>query len=87
MGADEERCKGAGRGGSICKFDVVSEMVYELGEVEGMMGEKYGRGVGEDEEVGKSMKEEYMGGFAGEDAGSRVIGGIVAVGDKVDSIC
>ncbi|PJI12656.1 glycine--tRNA ligase subunit beta [Bacillus altitudinis] len=87
VGADEETSKRAARAASISKFDLVTQMVYEFPELQGIMGEKYARALGEHEEVAKSINEHYMPRFAGDDAPSTLIGAIVAVADKLDSIC
>ncbi|MEC1411645.1 glycine--tRNA ligase subunit beta [Bacillus safensis] len=87
VGADDETTKRVARAASISKFDLVTQMVYEFPELQGIMGEKYARALGEHEEVARSINEHYMPRFAGDEAPSTLIGAIVAVADKLDSIC
>ncbi|PCK20735.1 glycine--tRNA ligase subunit beta [Bacillus pumilus] len=87
VGADDVTSKRVARAASISKFDLVTQMVYEFPELQGIMGEKYAKALGEHEEVAKSINEHYMPRFAGDQAPSTLIGAIVAVADKLDSIC
>ncbi|WP_353855204.1 glycine--tRNA ligase subunit beta [Bacillus sp. Bos-x628] len=87
VGADDETIARVERAASISKFDLVTQMVYEFPELQGIMGEKYAKALGEHEEVAKSMNEHYMPRFAGDKAPSTFIGAIVAIADKLDSIC
>ncbi|MDM5298779.1 glycine--tRNA ligase subunit beta [Bacillus pumilus] len=87
IGADDETTKRVERAASISKFDLVTQMVNEFPELQGIMGEKYAKALGEHEEVAKSINEHYMPRFAGDQAPSTLIGAIVAVADKLDSIC
>ena len=48
------------RAAEICKFDLVSNMVYEFPELQGFMGEKYALQKGEKEAVAKAIDEHYM---------------------------
>lgn len=74
------------RAADICKFDLVSQMVYEFPELQGIMGEDYARKAGEREEVAKAINEHYQPRFAGDRAPSGVTGAIVSLADKIDTI-
>ncbi|MGE6629268.1 glycine--tRNA ligase subunit beta [Bacillus sp. NPDC077027] len=87
VGASEEMVARVERAASISKFDLVTQMVYEFPELQGIMGEKYARALGEHEEVAQSINEHYMPRFAGDEAPTSFIGAIVAIADKLDSIC
>ena len=48
------------RAADICKFDLVTQMVYEFPELQGVMGEDYARKAGEKEQVAKAVFEHYQ---------------------------
>ena len=74
------------RSADICKFDLVSQMVYEFPELQGIMGEDYARKAGERESVAKAINEHYQPRFAGDLAPSELTGAIVSLADKIDTI-
>ncbi len=74
------------RAADICKFDLVSQMVYEFPELQGIMGEDYARKAGEKEAVAKAINEHYQPRFAGDRAPSELTGAIVSLADKIDTI-
>jgi glycyl-tRNA synthetase beta chain len=74
------------RAADICKFDLVSQMVYEFPELQGIMGEDYARKAGEREAVAKAINEHYQPRFAGDRAPSDLTGAIVSLADKIDTI-
>lgn len=74
------------RAASICKFDLVTHMVYEFPELQGKIGEKYAKLSGENEEVSKAVNEHYMPRHADDEAPSSNVGAIVALADKLDTI-
>lgn len=74
------------RAGTIYKFDLVSQMVYEFTELQGMMGERYANMKGEDAEVAASIREHYLPRFAGDESPSTPTGTVLAVLDKLDSV-
>lgn len=74
------------RAGTIHKFDLVSQMVYEFTELQGIMGEKYARQQGEKEEVAVAIREHYMPRFAGDASPKTKTGAVLALSDKLDSI-
>ncbi len=76
----------AERAGQLCKSDLVSEMVLEFPELQGIMGQYYADNDGESPEVSKTLYEQYMPRFAGDQLPSTLIGCAVAIADKVDTI-
>lgn len=74
------------RAGAIHKFDLVSQMVYEFTELQGVMGEKYALQQGEDAEVAAAIREHYMPRFAGDASPATSTGAVLALADKLDSI-
>ncbi|MBD2869495.1 glycine--tRNA ligase subunit beta [Paenibacillus arenilitoris] len=82
----EQTAKDVSRAADICKFDLVSQMVYEFPELQGIMGEDYARKAGEREEVAKAVNEHYQPRFSGDLAPSLLTGAIVSLADKIDTI-
>lgn len=76
----------AERAGQLCKSDLVSEMVLEFPELQGIMGQYYASNDGEHPEVSKTLYEQYMPRFAGDQLPSTLTGCAVAIADKVDTI-
>ncbi|MEX2462414.1 MAG: glycine--tRNA ligase subunit beta [Paenibacillaceae bacterium] len=74
------------RAAEICKFDLVSLMVYEFPELQGIMGEDYAHKAGESDTVSKAILEHYQPKFSGDESPSGIIGSIVSMADKIDSI-
>ncbi|WP_393965479.1 glycine--tRNA ligase subunit beta [Exiguobacterium sp. S22-S28] len=81
--ADETKVE---RAGTIYKFDLVSQMVYEFTELQGMMGERYANMKGEDAEVAAAIREHYLPRFAGDESPATPTGTVLAVLDKMDSV-
>ncbi|MEC0255415.1 glycine--tRNA ligase subunit beta [Paenibacillus lautus] len=74
------------RAADICKFDLVTQMVYEFPKLQGVMGEDYARKAGEKEQVAKAVFEHYQPRFAGDAVPSTSVGSIVSIADKIDTI-
>ncbi len=74
------------RAAEISKFDLVTHMVDEFTELQGIMGEKYAKLFGEDEAVATAIKEHYMPRQANGQLPATEIGAIVSVADKLDTI-
>lgn len=83
---DEQQSQDISRSADICKFDLVSQMVYEFPELQGIMGEDYALKAGERESVAKAINEHYQPRFAGDLAPSELTGAIVSLADKIDTI-
>lgn len=74
------------RAGDIYKFDLVSGMVGEFSELQGVMGEIYALLNGENEVVAKSIKEHYYPISANAKLPSSKIGAVLSIADKLDSV-
>ena len=70
----------------LCKTDLVTGMVVEFTELQGVMGREYALLDGEAPEVAKGIFEHYMPRFAGDELPSTDIGRIVGIADKLDNI-
>ncbi|NKQ40681.1 MAG: glycine--tRNA ligase subunit beta [Sulfurovum sp.] len=75
-----------GKAINLAKADLMSEMVYEFTELQGLMGYYYAKALGEEELVYTAIKEQYM--PVGEGAGlpSSVFSSIVAMSAKLDTL-
>ena len=75
----------AQRAASIYKFDLVTNMVGEFPELQGIMGEIYALKQGETPEVAKAIREHYMPTSADGELPSSLPGALLAVADKLDT--
>jgi len=75
------------RAAQLAKADLVTQMVGEFPELQGIVGSEYARRSREPEEVAAAVLEHYLPRFAGDDLPSTVAGALVSVADKMDSIC
>ena len=76
----------ADRAAEISKFDLVTNMVNEFPELQGVMGEKYALQKGEQPEVARAINEHYQPRHADDEVPASTIGAVVSVADKLDSI-
>ena len=83
IGAD---ATAAERAGLLSKTDLMTNMVGEFPEVQGIMGMHYARLDGESEAVALALNEQYMPRFAGDELPSRLEGAAVAIADKLDTL-
>lgn len=74
------------RAADICKFDLVTSMVYEFPELQGIMGEDYARKLGEREAVSRAVNEHYRPRHAGDEPAEGLVGAVVGIADKIDTI-
>lgn len=86
LGADSGTAEAVSRTAEICKFDLVTQMVYEFPELQGVMGEDYARKAGEPDAVAKAIFEHYQPRFAGDHVPASQVGSIVSIADKLDTI-
>ena len=84
--ADEKTRKHALRAAKLCKADLVTGMVTEFTELQGIMGREYAKLDGECEKVAIAIDEHYMPRFAGDSQPKTPAGRIVSFADKVDTI-
>ncbi|SHG05623.1 glycine--tRNA ligase subunit beta [Vibrio gazogenes] len=83
IGADVAK---ATRAALLAKCDLMTSMVFEFTETQGIMGMHYARHDGEAEEVALALNEQYMPRFAGDRLPSNAISSAVAIADKLDTI-
>lgn len=81
----EER-KNAIRAAELSKADLVTGMVTEFTELQGIMGREYAKLDGEPEEVAAAIDEHYMPRFAGDNQPKTTAGRILSLADKVDNM-
>lgn len=74
------------RAASLCKCDLVSQMVGEFPELQGIMGRYYALQSGETEEVALAIGDHYLPAFSGDNLASRATGKIVAMADRLDTL-
>ncbi|MFC7681514.1 glycine--tRNA ligase subunit beta [Paenibacillus sp. GCM10028914] len=86
LSVSAEAADSVSRAADICKFDLVTQMVYEFPELQGVMGEDYARKAGEKESVAKAVFEHYQPRFAGDSVPSTDVGSIISIADKIDTI-
>ncbi|WP_373032931.1 glycine--tRNA ligase subunit beta [Sulfurovum sp.] len=78
--------KAMDRAVNLAKADLMSEMVYEFTELQGLMGYYYAKALGEEELVYNAIKEQYMPVGEGADLPSSVFSSIVAMSIKLDTL-
>jgi glycyl-tRNA synthetase beta chain len=74
------------RAALLCKADLVTQMVYEFPELQGIMGEKYALASGEDAEVAKAIFQHYLPTGAGDNLPETLTGQIVGLADRLDTL-
>lgn len=84
LGAEARQA--ADRAAEISKFDLVTQMVYEFPELQGIMGEKYALQKGESPAVAKAINEHYMPRNAEDGTAESDAGAVVAIAEKMDTI-
>lgn len=83
LGGDGAR---AARAAELCKCDLLSAMVGEFPELQGIMGAYYAAADGEDAEVAAAVREHYLPRGAGDALPTTRTGSIVALADKLDTL-
>ncbi|TSO26365.1 glycine--tRNA ligase subunit beta [Lactobacillus sp. LL6] len=83
---DENVVNDFDRAAELYKFDLVTQMVGEFAELQGVMGMHYARLAGEDEEVAVAIKEHYMPATAEGPLPETTVGSLLSVADKLDTI-
>ncbi|MBK5143652.1 glycine--tRNA ligase subunit beta [Budviciaceae bacterium BWR-B9] len=83
IGADVNK---ATRAGLLSKCDLMTNMVFEFTDTQGVMGMHYARFDGEDEEVAVALNEQYMPRFAGDELPNSLVACAVAIADKMDTL-
>lgn len=70
----------------LCKNDLVTNMVYEFPELQGIMGKEYAIRGGEKEVVAEAIFEHYLPRFSGDILPETVLGQVISIADKIDTI-
>ncbi|OLY96531.1 glycine--tRNA ligase subunit beta [Polynucleobacter sphagniphilus] len=83
LGVDD---KLANRAAEIAKTDLLTDMVGEFPELQGIMGRYYATHDGEDTEVASACSEHYMPRFAGDALPTTQTGSILAIADKLETL-
>ncbi|UKH20917.1 glycine--tRNA ligase subunit beta [Actinobacillus pleuropneumoniae] len=83
IGADKAKAE---RTGLLSKCDLMTNMVFEFTDTQGVMGMHYARHDGEDEEVAVALNEQYMPRFAGDELPKSLVACSVALADKFDTL-
>ncbi|GGO66821.1 glycine--tRNA ligase subunit beta [Bowmanella pacifica] len=83
LGANKQQAQ---RAGLLSKTDLMSNMVMEFPDVQGVMGMHYARLDGEDEEVALALNEQYMPRYSGDQLPTSPISCSVAIADKLDTL-
>ena len=78
--------KDVARAASIYKFDLLTGMVGEFDELQGIMGEKYALLVGENTAVARAIREHYLPTASDGELPDTKVGAILAIADKIDTI-
>lgn len=76
----------AARAAYLCKADLLTDMVGEFPELQGLMGQYYARHDGEPESVASAIEAHYRPRFAGDELPADNIGAAVALADKLDTL-
>lgn len=86
LGLGEEKKSLIDRTALLAKADLVTLMVYDFPELQGIMGADYAALSGEPQEVATGILEHYQPRFAGDAFPGSLIGQVVSVADKLDAI-
>lgn len=78
--------KSVDRAATLAKADLVSNMVYEFPELQGIMGREYARENGETQEVCQAISDQYLPGFSGDRLPETIIGAIIGIAERVYNI-
>ena len=76
----------AGRAGELCKSDLVTEMVGEFADLQGVMGRYYALNDGEDPAVAEALLEQYLPRFSGDTIPDSAAGAALALADRLDTL-
>jgi glycyl-tRNA synthetase beta chain len=74
------------RAALLCKADLVTQMVYEFPELQGIMGQKYAMASGESQAVATAIEEHYLPRNAGDVMPKSLPGQVVGIADRLDTL-
>jgi glycyl-tRNA synthetase beta chain len=84
IGAEPALCE---RAALLAKCDLLTNMVSEFPELQGIMGSYYATHDGEPAAVAQAITEQYMPRFAGDELPASATGAVLAVAEKIDTMC
>jgi glycyl-tRNA synthetase beta chain len=87
LGVGQDKMGAFQRAARLCKTDLVSQVVYEFPNLQGVMGRVYAAASGEPAEVAAAIEEHYRPVHAGAALPETETGAVLAIADKLDSIC
>jgi len=79
--------KRVSRAAALCKADLVSQVVVEFPKLQGVMGRVYAKVSKEPDDVAAAIEEHYQPTYSGGPLPETLTGSLVAIADKIDSIC
>jgi glycyl-tRNA synthetase beta chain len=86
-GLSAQDAQDAKRAALLAKADLVTNAVIEFTSVQGVMGSYYAAAAGETEQVARAISEHYCPRFSGDKTPEQMVGKVVAIADKLDTIC
>ncbi len=86
LGMTGEECSHILRAAKLCKADLVSQMVFEFPELQGIMGQKYALVGGEPVAVATAIAEHYLPKGAGDSLPTTRVGQVVGIADRLDTL-
>ncbi|MDS1029466.1 glycine--tRNA ligase subunit beta [Bacillota bacterium LX-D] len=86
LNLDEQKTALVEEAALICKADLVTNMVYEFPELQGIMGGYYARLENYPEEVARGIREHYQPRFSGDEVPKSTSGIVLSIADKIDTI-
>jgi len=86
LGLPDDQVERGKRIAHLCKADLVTSMVKEFPELQGVMGREYGKLSGEAEEVAAGIYEHYQPRYAGDQLPGSIEGALVSLADRIDTL-
>ncbi len=86
LNLDEKNCQEIESTALLCKADLVTQMVYEFPELQGIMGQKYALVSGESREVSNGIFEHYLPRNVEDDLPESLTGQVVGISDRLDTL-
>jgi glycyl-tRNA synthetase beta chain len=86
LNLNSEQCQNISRAALLCKADLVTQMVGEFPELQGIMGSKYAIANGESTEVATAIVEHYLPRNAEDSLPKTLTGQIVGIADRLDTL-
>ncbi|MDO5718789.1 MAG: glycine--tRNA ligase subunit beta [Tissierellia bacterium] len=86
LAVGEETIKNTARAALLSKADLVTKLVIEFTELQGIMGMIYANESGENSIVSTAIKEQYLPRYSGDELPKSTAGKILSIADKIDTI-